>query len=92
MRVGTDFSYRNQHIFFAAIEGKKKSADLARCYKLSPPRIKQIVLKEAKRRAPKLYYELIAIRYYYCDKSNISHGPSIFELRKFKDIFLFGDI
>lgn len=81
---------RNILIYYAAVTGRKRLCDLARQYRLTPARVKQIVLNEAKKRAPKLFYELSAMRYYYCGGS--TQGPAIFELVKFQDQFLWGDV
>lgn len=82
---------RNILIFYAAISGRRRICDLARQYRITPPRVKQIILNEAKKRAPKLYGDLTAVRYDHCYYDS-SHGPTMFELTKFQDQFLWGDI
>lgn len=83
---------RNELIFYEAVAEEIRPSELGRKYGISINRIKQIILREARRRAPKLYYDLILMRYDYCQKNNLSQGPTIFELKRFKDIFLYGDI
>ena len=83
-------TYRNLHIFYSAMVGKK-IVSIANEYKLSPTRIKQIVLREAKRRAPKLYDELSRVRFGGCMTLDIGQGPVMEELLLFKDQFLYGD-
>jgi len=82
---------RNLMIFFAAVIEEKPLSDIAREYKISPSRVKQIVLVEAKKRAPKLYKDLSSARFNYCRVKDNGQGPSMFELKKFKDQFVYGD-
>lgn len=71
---------RNTLIYAAAIGGEKP-ADLARKYKISPTRIAQIIHRQAKRNAPKLYKELSL----GCGK------PRLEDFRQNADRFLHGD-
>ena len=88
--IHMDTTYRNLHIFHAALAGKK-IISIANEYKLTSPRIKQIILREAKRRAPKLYDELSAVRFNSCRLGDNGQGPLMAELVMFKNQFLYGD-
>lgn len=81
---------RNLHIYYSIIIGNNKLKDVARLYKISTTRVRQIVLKEAQLRAPILYSELQSGLPCIIGSST---GPMLLtHLREFADQFAYGEI
>lgn len=72
------YAIRNTILFFEVVKEEKTLADASAKAKISPERARQIIFKQAKLRAPK----------FFLDEEN----PTLKELQKNKDIFLYGDI
>jgi hypothetical protein len=86
---------RNLFIYYDIVLHELPLKEVSRKYKLSSWSVKKIILREARRRAPETYKSLKVFRFDYCGISGRGEdlkGPSIFELQKFKEFFLYGDI
>lgn len=84
--------YRNYLIFARVILEENGLQETARRYGITQGRAKQILNRHCRRQAPRLYRELISMRYEYCDADRNKMGPSIEEMRLFKDALQFGEM
>jgi len=83
---------RNLFIYYAVIQDGRTYASLAKEHGISKSRVREIVMKIAKERAPILFNELKTLHALWCLGDSVFGYPRIFELRKFSDQFINGDI